>query len=388
MKILIVSKCPTHPASAGNRRFILNQVELFKKMGHIVHFLYVEEKGLKVFFKNSSKETLEMKKYWGSNLHIYKVSLSEKIKFNLLQNYIRPKFNNGYIKVDDVYPNGLTTSVNTLNNVENFDCVIVNYYYLSKLLLETDIPLKGLTTHDYFSFKDQLVGIKNVTWGTDANQEATAMQRSPNILALNTEEAIFFSKLAPLNNIYNVFGSFEYKPSEIVGNKVLLFLSGSNVYNLKGLKWFVEEIFPTIVKKIPQVKLRIGGSICRVIREYSYHPNIELVGLVESADEFYKTADIVINPTYLGTGLKIKTFESIAYDKVTIVHPHSMIGIYNVEKAPVFSSCCAEDWVNFLNGVWSDFSRISNIKEQNKRYITAMQSFVLSEYQRFFSSLK
>ena len=203
MKILIVSKCPTHPASAGNRRFILNQVELFKKMGHIVHFLYVEEKGLKVFFKNSSKETLEMKKYWGSNLHIYKVSLSEKIKFNLLQNYIRPKFNNGYIKVDDVYPNGLTTSVNTLNNVENFDCVIVNYYYLSKLLLETDIPLKGLTTHDYFSFKDQLVGIKNVTWGTDANQEATAMQRSPNILALNTEEAIFFSKLAPLNNIYN-----------------------------------------------------------------------------------------------------------------------------------------------------------------------------------------
>lgn len=61
-----------------------------------------------------------------------------------------------------------------------------------------------------------------------------------------------------------------------------------------------------------------------------------------------------------------------------------MIGIYNVEKAPVFSSCCAEDWVNFLNGVWSDFSRISNIKEQNKRYITAMQSFVLSEYQRFF----
>lgn len=75
------------------------------------------------------------------------------------------------------------------------------------------------------------------------------MQRSPNILALNTEEAIFFSKLAPLNNIYNVFGSFEYKPSEIVGNKVLLFLSGSNVYNLKGLKWFVEEIFPTIVKK-------------------------------------------------------------------------------------------------------------------------------------------
>lgn len=166
-----------------------------------------------------------------------------------MQNYIRPKFNNGYIKVDDVYPNGLTTSVNTLNNVENFDCVIVNYYYLSKLLLETDIPLKGLTTHDYFSFKDQLVGIKNVTWGTDANQEATAMQRSPNILALNTEEAIFFSKLAPLNNIYNVFGSFEYKPSEIVGNKVLLFLSGSNVYNLKGLKWFVEEIFPTIVKK-------------------------------------------------------------------------------------------------------------------------------------------
>ena len=43
MKILIVSKCPTHPTDAGNRWWILSQAETFMSMGHEVHFLYIQE---------------------------------------------------------------------------------------------------------------------------------------------------------------------------------------------------------------------------------------------------------------------------------------------------------------------------------------------------------
>lgn len=47
MKILIVSKCPTHPTDAGNRWWILSQAEMFIALGHEVHFLYINEPGLR-----------------------------------------------------------------------------------------------------------------------------------------------------------------------------------------------------------------------------------------------------------------------------------------------------------------------------------------------------
>ena len=46
-KILIVSKCPTHPVIAGNCKFIFNQVELLKRMGNDVYFLFVQEKAFR-----------------------------------------------------------------------------------------------------------------------------------------------------------------------------------------------------------------------------------------------------------------------------------------------------------------------------------------------------
>ncbi|MCQ2246606.1 MAG: glycosyltransferase family 4 protein [Bacteroidaceae bacterium] len=388
MKILIVSKCPTHPTTAGNRRFILNQVELFRKMEHDVHFLYIEEKALSATNRTAPAALEELKRYWGEKLHVYCVSKMEKLWFNVLEKIIRPKFNHGYMKVDDKYPIGLTNYVKKLNESEHFECLIVNYYYLSKLLVSSNILLKAVNSHDYFCYKDQLVGIKNVYGCTDAHQESIAMQRSPHIFALNTEEAILFSKMAPLNKVYNVFSTYDYNPTSKVGNNDMLFLSGSNPYNISGLKWFVEQILPTIVKRNPDAKLRIGGAICKVISEYSDNPYIELVGFVDVPDAFYRSADVVINPTYQGTGLKIKTFESISYDKVTVVHPHSMTGIYKPDEAPIFSSTDANAWADYLNRVWTEAGFIEKIKEKNKVYLTEMQTFVESEYHRFFSCCK
>jgi hypothetical protein len=96
--------------------------------------------------------------------------------------------------------------------------------------------------------------------------------------------------------------------------------------------------------------------------------------------------DVVINPTYQGTGLKIKTFEAIAYDKVLLTHPHSMTGIYEKNNAPIFASASAEDWVSFLDTVWGNVNTIVKIKEHNKKYLCAMNGFIAKEYQRFFDS--
>lgn len=385
MKILIVSKRPTHPTDSGSRRFILNQVELFKGMGHDVYYLYIHENWSLLGKGDQSFRSL-MQDYWGDKLTIYNLSRAIMILFRIKKWYWI-HFCDGYQSVDGLYPLGLTTIVKNLNRKKKFDCCIVNYYELTKLFCKVDFSLKGITTHDYFSYKSLLVGNKSISLNTTAHEEAKAMQRCPHIFALNSEEAIFFKKLSPLSKVYNVYGIFKYEPSPIVGNHDLLFLSGNNIFNINGLDWFVNKVFPEIVKKYPDARLKIGGGICEFLsRKYSGKDSIVLVGHVNNAAEFYQSADVAINPTYEGTGLKIKTFESVAFDKVTIVHPHSMIGVYDASNAPLFASENTEDWVSFLDRVWTSTECISSIKSKNNEYICRLNRKVESEYQKFFAS--
>ena len=110
-----------------------------------------------------------------------------------------------------------------------------------------------------------------------------------------------------------------------------------------------------------------------------------LQGYVANPYDFYAQADVCINPCYQGTGLKIKTFEAVSYDKVTMVHPHSMNGIFDKEHAPLFASDKPEDWLRFLEKVWSEPSEIKRIKAEDKDYLERMEAFVDKEYQRFLN---
>ena len=386
MKLLIIAKRPTHPTDSGSRRFIFNQVELFKQMGNDVHYLYIHEEWHYKRWGNNDYVN-QMKAYWGEKLHLRRVTILTILWYYFLIG-LRVVFRHGMQKVDDTYPWFLGRQVNRLNKKYQFDCCIINYYELSKVFTMIDIPLKAITTHDYFSYKTLLVGKRYVKASTDAHQEAKAMQRCPHIFALNTTEAVFFSKLAPFSKIYNVFGTYQYRQSPITGNKKMLFLSGTNQYNINGIKWFINDVLPDIVNKHPDAELIIGGSICKLLKEYVHHQNIELAGYIDDEKQFYDSADVVINPTYQGTGLKIKTFEAVAFDKISVVHPHSLVGIYKPEIAPVFASSEPCEWVDYLDRVWSDISFIREIKEMNKKYIEEMMTFVESEYQRFFDNLK
>lgn len=191
-RILIVSKCPTHPITAGNRWAVLSQAKILQQLGNEVHFLYIEESPIssghkKEFAENRNQTSL----YWGEFFHFYKVPKFEKFFFNLKNRFYK-KFNHGRQKCDSFYPCRLGNYVNRLDKKIHFDICIVNYFYLTKLFDNISIPKKALHTHDNFAYKDILLDSSAVT-ALDANQSAKAMQRSPHIFALQHEEAIFFS---------------------------------------------------------------------------------------------------------------------------------------------------------------------------------------------------
>lgn len=383
MKILIVSKCPTHPTNAGNRWGILAQAEILMKLGNEVHFLYVKEMPLKKNPAPFVRDYEETKQYWGNHFNCYTVPKVTKIIESLFE-HIDNTFHNGYYTIDEPYPNGLTSYVRKLQALEKFDACIVNYIYLTKLFTKVKFNKTAVFTHDCLSYKDLMVGEKCRTM--NAHQEAIGLQRCQHIFAVQDEEMAYFHLLSPKSKVYNIYSKYDYNPQSIVGNHNIVFLSGGNHYNINGIKWFVKEVFPLIIKKIPDARLIIGGSICKVLKDVKNESCVELFGYVDDPSYFYAQADVAINPVYQGTGLKIKTFEAISYDKITLVHPHSMAGVFQKDTAPLFASENPQEWVTYLYKIWNDKELMIALKKQNHTYIENMNKFIVNEYKRFLNS--
>lgn len=380
MKILIVSKCPTHPTNAGNRWWILSQAEMFMSLGHEVHFLYIYEMPLKRDTAPYIESLEKSRKYWGEKFHLFTVGKFQKYKMIAAKLY-RMKFGHNYWKVDDQYPFGLEQMVNELDATIHFDVCIINYYYLSRLFEQIRIPKKAIATHDCIAYKQLKTGMPTLC--ITADTEAKAMQRCPHIFALQEQEADYFQMLSPCSKVYNLYGKYEHHAQALVGNHKMVFLSGNNIFNQNGIRWFLREVFPDIRKAVPDAEVLIGGSICKIIKDLDNIDGVKLLGGVDDPAEFYAQADVAINPVYQGTGLKIKTFEAISYDKVTLVHPHSMAGVFKRDNAPLFASDKPEEWVTFLEKIWGNLDAINAIKLKDKEYLQAMNDFIVSEYERF-----
>lgn len=393
MKILIISKCPTHPTTAGNCRAILAQANILASLGNEIHFLYIEERGLRSNDKDDMKTSYQATKaYWGERFHCLHISKAEKLMKNILL-YYRKWCYGYYVKCDDAYPWHLTAFVRKLQQEYHFDVCIVNYYYLTKLFDKTDFAKKALHTHDCVAYKDLVVGEKSIS--ITANEEAKAMQRSPYIFALQDEEAAYFQLLSPRSKVYKIYSKYDFHPQPKANNHNILFLSGGNSFNVNGIKWFVREVFPAILERFPDAKLIIGGAICnrlgrkekgQWIKNQDIPDEVSLYGYVDDSANFYSLADVAINPVYQGTGLKIKTIEAVSYDKVTMVHPHSMKGMFDKANAPLFASDKVEEWADFLRHVWCETEFITVWKEHNKAYLEKLNNYVINEYKRFINT--
>ena len=381
-KVLVISKVHTHPTNMGNCWGILAQTKILQQLGCEVDFLYVEERGLSKGIQKRFDAQYELTNaYWGNHFLFLKVGKTEKFFKNLLVKY-RQYFCAWHEGTYDKYPLGLTNYVKKLQAENSYDICIVNYYYLTKLFKQVKFSKMACFTHDALSYKNLVVG-EQTPW-IDANQEARALQLCTDIFAVQDEERNYFHILSPKSRIFNIYSKYNYTEMSVVGNHTIVFLSGDNKFNQNGLNWFIKNVFPLIRKRYNDAKLVVAGGICKVLKNKYYEVDgVDLIGYVDDPKELYAMGDVAINPVYQGTGLKIKTFEAISYDKVTLVHPHSMSGVFKRDIAPLFASAKPEEWVNYLVSIWDKPEIIKEIKNKNRQYLIEMNDFITNEYKRF-----
>lgn len=367
-KILVVANFLVPPIHAGSCRCIAAYTSLLKEMGHDVYFLYSG--------RDAIHKVKEAKTYWGDRFLHYEYSQMLR-GMNLIKRKLIDACLRGYT-IDYFYPvYGLSAFVSKAHKRIGFDAIIINYPWMSPLLPKVDIKKKYIFTHDCFTYKRER--IKENMYSLSPNQEAKALRRADVILSIQDNESLIFRYLLPDKPVYSVYMPIVFKPSPVSCNKNILFFSGNSDINRNGLNFFIREVFPLITVLEKDAKLVIAGSICRSLSIND--SRISVLGFIDDVDAFYASGNVVINPVYQGTGLKIKTIEAISYGKAIVVHPHSVDGLYKHYQAPVFVAHTAQQYADHIFNILQGRVNIEKHAQACKEYIDEMNGFIKRQYE-------
>jgi hypothetical protein len=208
-------------------------------------------------------------------------------------------------------------------------------YVLSTLylpLLRTS-RLRILDTHDVFSSKAEKVsayGVENNLEISHAEERALLLRASV-VMAIQPDEARELADLVPDRGVIDVGVDFDTAPEDHAplpparAPQRVLMVGSANPMNVKGLGDFLAYVWPLVIREHPDAELLVAGAVSGFVPDES--PNVTPLGHVESLEELYRGCRLVVNAAVAGTGLKIKTLESLASWRPLVTWPTGVDGL-------------------------------------------------------------
>ena len=88
-------------------------------------------------------------------------------------------------------------------------------------------------------------------------------------------------------------GAFQYRP------------------NREGVNWFVHQVWPQILRSLPQARLRLIGAGIEIV-QWPHDQNIDCLGFVKDVEPEMATWSLSIVPVFVGAGTRIKIAEAFS----------------------------------------------------------------------------
>ncbi len=151
--------------------------------------------------------------------------------------------------------------------------------------------------------------------------------------------------------------------------------------NMEGLMWFIENVWPELHQKFPEIKLHVAGRNAPPSLMSLQIPNIVMHGEVSDAISFMDKYGMMVVPLFSGSGMRVKILEGMALGKVIITTEMGKEGIH------------AEDGIHLLEAsdVPTFIAKISDViagKIDKTKIAIAARTFVETNYDHGINASK
>lgn len=165
--------------------------------------------------------------------------------------------------------------------------------------------------------------------------EEEIVSKADGIIAITSNDAEIFKQYAPRIPVIDIPVSFNYS---LIDNYDFekQFIDFPIVYHIgsmdwrpneEAIKWFINNVFPELIKELPKIKIYLAGKKMQHHFIKQSNRNLIVEGMVDDALSYQENKAIMIVPLLSGSGIRAKIIEGMALGKTII---STTIGIQGI----------------------------------------------------------
>ena len=143
--------------------------------------------------------------------------------------------------------------------------------------------------------------------------------------------------------------------------------------NQDGLKWFLDQVWPSIHRSFPDLKFHIAGRNTPKWVFDRAGNGVIVDGEVPDATDFIKQHPISIVPLFSGSGMRVKILESMALGRIVLTTPLGVEGIAATHDENILIGKTADQFRQLLTQCLQQPKEMEHIS-------TKAQSFIIANY--------
>lgn len=167
---------------------------------------------------------------------------------------------------------------------------------------------------------------------------------------------------------------YEYFSKVVIKEKeesCIAFLGNMYVaHNKDAVSNFIENIFPLILKEIPECKFRVVGRCSEEYRKnVMLNKNVEVTGEVEDIRQWIQKSTLVVAPLTYGSGIKTKILETMAMGVPVVTNDIGAEGINIKNDINIIVRKDNDDFANEIKRLLKDGNYRKKISQEGSKYV-------------------
>jgi len=375
MKILFVANRVPYPPFRGDKLKIFNLAnELCKE--HELHLITIAETQEDIDSVASLLQPTAFKDEKGN----------KKLLFHSLNYEYRPKwrsaisaglgiFSNRPIQVAFFRSSSFANRLNKLLSEHKFDAIHVQHLRMAQYFENLGCENVILDLPDAFSlyWKRRIQKSNNfiakiltkIEFKRLFNYELQMIPKFKKVLVCSKEDQEYLIQNTGVNVelLQNGVNTDVFKPRTDTYTKNRVLFTGNMDYapNIDGVSYFVEEIWPGILNKVPNAEFVIAGQrpVSKVLALAS--DSVKITGFIPNLADEYAKAHVVVSPLRIGAGTQNKVLEALSMNIPVVCTNVGYAGLELLPNEGVAFSNSTEEFIENVVKILQDESYRNNL---------------------------